>query len=246
MAKKSGLGQGFFAHGFDISGDVGVIDNGASPRDLLDVTGIDKSAHERINGLSDGLLVYTAWFNDAAGQAHFALRGVPTTDVILLWAMSAVIGDKAAGLVAKQMNYDGSRGADGSLTFAVEGRANGTPLEWLDLLTAGKITHSSATNGTSDDNAVSTADGLIGYLEMVDIASGTPTISIEDSVDDAVFVNLVSFAAIADGAEPTAERVTITGTVNRYLRAVSTGTFTNAQFVVATRRGTAQDDVSLA
>ena len=51
--------------------------------------------------------------------------------------------------------------------------------------------------------------------------------------------------AVADGAEPTAERVTVSGAVERYLRVTTTGTFTNATFIVTTRRGTSADDVTL-
>ena len=44
MAKQSGLGQRLYVGGFDISGDVGSIDNASTPTALLDVTGIDKLA----------------------------------------------------------------------------------------------------------------------------------------------------------------------------------------------------------
>ena len=50
---------------------------------------------------------------------------------------------------------------------------------------------------------------------------------------------------MANGNEPTAEQVTITGTVERYVRLTTTGTFSNLDFAVAYARGTAQDDVDL-
>jgi len=96
MAKKSGLGQQIFVHGYDLSGDVAAIDNASSPRDLLDVTAINASAHERVMGLSDGNLAVTSWFNDSAEQEHAAFSGLPTTDRILTWAFGATRGDVAA------------------------------------------------------------------------------------------------------------------------------------------------------
>tara|TARA_R110000737_G_scaffold69432_1_gene97914 strand:+ start:856 stop:1191 length:336 start_codon:yes stop_codon:yes gene_type:complete len=86
MAKKSGLGQQIFVHGYDLSGDVAAIDNASSPRGLLDSTAINASAHERIMGLSDGNLAVSSWFNDSAEQEHAAYKGLPTTDRILTWA----------------------------------------------------------------------------------------------------------------------------------------------------------------
>ena len=63
-----------------------------------------------------------------------------------------------------------------------------------------------------------------------------------DSANNSDWADLVSFTAVANGNEPASERVSVTGTVNRYLRVTSTGTFSNAKFIIAYRRGTAQDD----
>lgn len=249
MAKAAGLGQLFFAHGYDISGDVGSLSDVGSPRQTSDLTGISQTAMERALLLGTGQMTFNPWFNDATGQAHAALSGLPNTDVINLWCFGSTAGDAAAGLVSKQTNYDWNRGDDGSLSGSVQALSTaGVPLEWLEMLTAGKITHASATSSASRDDGAGTSNGLVGYLEMVDIDSGTPTVVIEESSDDGAgdaFTTVLSFTAIADTNEPTAERVTVSGTIERYLRVTTTGTFTNADFAVATRRGTANDDTAL-
>uniref|UniRef100_A0A6M3XL52 Uncharacterized protein n=1 Tax=viral metagenome TaxID=1070528 RepID=A0A6M3XL52_9ZZZZ len=325
MSKRSGLAQQIFIGGFDLSGDVGAISNCGSPRALLDVTAINKSAIERVNGLSDGNLEFNTWFNDAVLHEHVALSPLPTADVIVLYLMGGAVADIVAGLVAKQINYDWSRGADGSLqgTVLCQG-ANGIPLEWLIALTAGEDTHASAGSSASKDDGtqatavsitsssvanptvittaavhglttgdsiliaghtgstpaldgthvvtvvstttftipvnvtvggsggtmtlISTRYGIIAYLQVVDIASGTPTVTIAESQDDGVtdaWTTKLSFTAVADGSEPTAERKTATGQVERYLRITTTGTFTDLDMVVAYRRGTAYEDVAL-
>lgn len=249
MAKGSGLAQAMFVGGRDLSGDVGSVQSCSAPRAVLEVTGINQSARQRVNGLADGEITFNTWFNDAAGQAHIALRSLPTADVIILYANRSTVDAAAAGLVAKQMNYDWARGADGSLQGTVQGRGNGNALEWGVMLTAGSISHASATNGASKDDAAATTAGLIGYLEVVSIATGTPTFVIQESSDDGgvdPFTSKISFAAVAAASAPTAERKTATGTVERYLRAATTGTFTTAVFAIMYRRGTSQDDVSLA
>jgi hypothetical protein len=247
MAKKSGLGQQIFVHGYDLSGDVSAIDNASSPRELLDSTALNASAHERIMGLSDGNLAVSSWFNDATEQEHAAFKGLVTTDRILTWAFGATRGDVAACLVSKQMDYNGSRGADGSLSFSIDSQATGVSLDWCETLTTGKETHSSAGSSTSRDDGAATSAGMVAYLEITDCDSGTPTVTIQQSSDNGssdAFATVLSFTAVGYASAPTAERITVSGAVERYLRITTTGTFSNLDFCVSTRRGTSQDDVA--
>ena len=98
---------------------------------------------------------------------------------------------------------------------------------------------SGGTGGTM--TVTSTRNGVSAYLLVNDIGSLTATVSIEDSQDDSTFANLISFTAVVNNTEPTAERKTVTGIVDRYLRIVTTGTFSNLDFAVFVRRGTAND-----
>jgi hypothetical protein len=246
MAKESGLGQQIFVNGYDLSGDVATIDNAGSPRELLDITGLNAPAHERVMGLSDGNLGVSSWFNDATEQEHEAFKGLVTTDRIMMWAFGATRGDVAACLVAKQINYDPSRGADGSLSFTIDTQAaSGVPLEWGNTLTTGKETHSSAAVSTSRDDGATTGYGLVGILSVTDLDSGTATVSIQQSADDVTFATILSFVAVAAADAPTAQRLTLSGAILRYLRVSTTGTFSNLDFCMVTRRGALQDDVSL-
>ena len=248
MPKQVGFPQQFFIGGNDLSGDVGSLDRVSSPVPVMEITGINKSAIERLQGLADGQISFKSWFNSAAGQEHLALRGLVTTDRILLWALGGAIGDPSASLVAKQMDYGVDRGADGALALSIETLgASGVALEWMEMLTAGKITHAAATNGTSQDNAASTANGIAAILELVSLATGTVTVVVQESSDDGgvdPFAAKATFTAVAAAGAPTAERITATGTVERYLRVATTGTFTTAVFAVAIRRGTAQDRIA--
>jgi len=245
MAKKSGLGQQIFVHGYDLSGDVATIDNAGSPRNLLDITAVNASATERLVGLSDGNLSVSSWFNDATEQEHAAFSGLVTTDRVITWAFGATRGDVAACLVAKQLNYDGSRGTDGSLSFSIDTQANGVALDWGNTLTTGKETHSSAAVSTSRDDGATTGYGLVGILSVTDVDSGTATVNIQQSADNVTFANILGFVAVSAAAAPTAQRLTLSGAILRYLRVSTTGTFSNCDFCMVTRRGTLQDDVSL-
>ena len=246
MAKKSGLGQQIFVNGYDLSGDVATIDNAGSPRNLLEITAVNASGIERLVGLSDGNLSVSSWFNDATEQEHAAFSGLVTTDRILTWAFGATRGDVAACLVAKQLNYDGSRGSDGSLSFTIDTQAaSGEPLEWGNTLTTGKETHSSAAVSTSRDDGATTGYGLVGILSVTDVDSGTATVHIQQSADNVTFATILSFVAVSAAAAPSAQRLTLSGAILRYLRVSTTGTFSNCDFCMVTRRGTLEDDVDL-
>ena len=247
MAKSSGVAGGFYLGGYDLSGDVGSIDNIGGPRGTLDVTGIGQSAMDRLLLPGTGTISFKSFFNDAALAQHVILRSLPTTDTQVVYAKGQSIGDACAMMVAKQINYDASRNQDGSLEFSIEAQSTGgVPLEWGVMLSAADDTHSSASSSSSLDNGASTSAGAAAYLQILDINSGAPTVKIEDSANDSSWSDLITFSAVSDGAEPTFERKTVAGTVNRYLRVTTTGTLSNCKFIVGIRRGEAVADVAYA
>ncbi len=244
-SKKSGLAQQFYLGGYDLSGDVGSLNNASSPRAMLLSTGIDKSAVERIPGLSDGIIDFNTWFNDASNQEHAALKGLPTADILVIWATGSSLNDEAAALVAKQVNYDWARGADKSFEGQVLCQANGTPLEWGNLLTAGKRTDTSNTAGTSIDNTSGTTNGLVAYLQVFSVTGTNVIVAIQESQNDGSPDAFADVLAFTSATGRTSERKTATGTVERYLRVNTTGTFSEAIFAVMFWRGSANDDVDL-
>jgi hypothetical protein len=232
--------------GVDLSGDTqsfGRIAGGVAP---LNVTPVNKEAFERIGGLHDGGIDAVTFFNPSAGSAHPVLSALPRTDVVLTTTIGSTLGYPAAGLTAKQVNYDGTRAADGMLTFAVQSLSNTHPLDWGVLLTAGKRTDTAATDGTSVDlTDVSTAYGWQAYLHVFSVTGTSVTVTLEDSANDADWTPLTggAFTAVADPG-PGAQRLAgaSDATVRRYLRATSSGTFTEAIFgVVFTRNLVALD-----
>ena len=241
MAKGAGLAQKFWLHGRDISSEVGQLNRVATPKTFMLATGIDKSAVERLITRTDGVIDFSSFFDDATGKAFTALKSLLTTDVIALYANGTSVGNTCAFLEGKQNNYDGARDADGRMEFQTIVEATGQPVNWGVMLSAGEDTHASSTSSASKDDSASSSNGLRAVLQLREIDSGTPTFVIEDSANDSTWATLISFAAVADGSEPTAERKTVTGTVDRYLRVTTTGTFTNADFAIGYERGTAND-----
>tara|TARA_Y100000310_G_scaffold259499_1_gene268183 strand:- start:1510 stop:2229 length:720 start_codon:yes stop_codon:yes gene_type:complete len=235
-----------YVHGAQLAGDVGRINQLASPRGVLEVPTISNSAMERLLGPGDGIIDFTSWFNDAAVQAHPILSALPTTDVVALLLKSSTFGDPAWGLVAKQANYDPTRGPDGSLSFDVQCLGQGSPLEDLLALTSGEDTVTGATEGTSlDQTAIGqTSRGGIGYLGIREVTGGTGVISIEDSPNNSAWSTLITFAANG-GSVPIGERKTVTGTVDQWIHYDIAAGLTAIDFAMAWRRGQTVDDADL-
>jgi hypothetical protein len=238
MAKKSGLGDNLYVAGYDLSGDIGSLDNISCPMQLLETTSIDKSAFERIGGLRDGKLAYTAFFDKQTGQAHPRLSLLPTTDQIATYCRGTALGNPAVAINAKQLNYDATRAASGAFTFKVNAEANAYGLEWGEQLTAGKRTDAIAANGASIDYGAAQAGayGLQAYLHVFAFTGTSVTVKLQDSADNGTFADIAG-AAFAAASGVTSQRIAVSAvTVRRYVRAVTTGTFSNAVFAVAVVR----------
>jgi hypothetical protein len=245
MAKQSGLGDNLYVGGYDLSGDIGSLSTIGGGPAAIEVTGINKSAKERLGGLRDGTLEYMAFFNKAAGHAHPVLSALPRTDVLTTYCRGTTLGKAAACMIGKQMDYAPSRSDKGELTIKVTASANGYGLEWGQQLTAGLRTDVAAANGASLDGGAATSFGFQAYLQCTAFTGTDVTVRLEDSADN------VSFAAVASGAftqitggAPLTQRIAVGGaaTLRRYVRAstITTGGVTSVTFsVVVIRNKTA-------
>lgn len=133
MAKSSGLGMTITIDdadgtGRDISNDI-ISATFNTSRGVQDVTGLDKSAMERLLLLNDFNLNITAVFNPAATPSMFAVFSTPadndTRTVVI------VVGGKTLTAECLMTDVSWSRNADGSFTAqATFVLANGTAAAW--------------------------------------------------------------------------------------------------------------------
>lgn len=234
MAKTSGMGDQFYIAGVDVSGDTQSLQQIACPLATFDDTTIDLSGNARLGGLRSGHMQFTTFFNDAAGASFQTLKALPTADVRMSYFRGTTLGNAAASITAKQLNHDATRGADGSFTFTCDAQSTGgIGLEWGQMLTAGKKTDTVATNGTGVDQAASTSFGWAAYLHVFAFTGTSVTVTLQDSADNLSFLGFTGSAFTA-ASGVTSERIAgaTTSTVRRYVRAVTTGTFSSATFAV--------------
>lgn len=242
MPKTGGMGDSFYLGGFDVSGDINSLGKIGGGPAALPATNITQSAEARMGGVRDGGIDFVSYWNPGpeANAAHTVLSALPTADVIASYFRGTAVGNPAACLVSKQVNYDPTRGQDGSLTFACSLQANGYGLEFNGVQhTAGIQTDASATNSAGMDGLAATAFGAQAYLQVFALATGTATVKFQDFTSDtpASYTDITSLAfapVAAAGFAPQAQRIAIanTATVRRWTRVVTTGTFTGLQFAV--------------
>jgi hypothetical protein len=245
MTKRSGLGARFFLGGHNLSGDVNSFSlrGGPAPWDVTDITQL---ANAREGLLRDGGIDWVSYFNpesiaggDAEDRAHVVLSSLPTTDRTETLCIGTTLGDPSACVVAKQLNYDPTRGQDGSLTVAVQSQASGFGLQWGRQATAGIRTDTAATNGGCIDEGAATDFGLAAFLHVFSITGTDATIKIQESSDNGAgdaFADVTGGTFTEITAAPTAERIVtaLDLTVERYLRVVTTTSagFSDLQFAV--------------
>lgn len=138
MAKTTGMG--WTTLGVDTSaGTLNDIRNDvtnfnfSTPRGVQDVTGVDKSAIERLLLLADFSITLNGVFNDAALKSHVTLKTVPSTSVLRTVSLS-VTGTVGANTLSNECiltDYALTRNQDGSLTWTTPGvLADGTIPTW--------------------------------------------------------------------------------------------------------------------
>lgn len=233
MAKATGLGSRLWVASTNLSGDInalGRISGGPAALDLSDIT---QGGYDRAGGRRDGGIDVTCYFNPSAARAHAVYSALPRTDTVVSYAVATAIGSPCASCQAVQIGYDGTMNQDGSFTLAVATNSDRYGLEWGELLTDGDgRTDTTATaSGTGLDGTAATTFGAQFYLHLSAFTGTSVVVKIQDSADNATFADL-SGAAFASKSAVGFERIAVTGTVRRYLRVATTGTFSNATFLV--------------
>lgn len=132
MAKASGLGQTTLSVD-DASGTPVVVKNDitnwqmATPRGVQDVTGVDKSANERLLLLADCSVTLNGVFN--ASVSHTVFRTVPSTSVPR--TVTQTVNGVTLAPEILFSDYQLTRSDSGELTWSAPGAlADGTVPTW--------------------------------------------------------------------------------------------------------------------
>ena len=238
MAKESGLNVRLYVEGKDMSGSANALSGAGYSQAMLETTPLNTSAATRITGLADGTLSVNGYF-DTSDDAPWAEDSgkLPSSDAVVLVALSSAVGDPSVGMNAKEGEFNVSRSSGSAISITSSFSGNGMGGEFGEMLTAHDDTHSSAGSGTVVDSGASSSSGGAGYVQVISLGSGSVVVNLQESTSSGgSYSNFMTFSTVAAAAAPSAERVTMEGTVQRYIKVVTTGTFSNAKIAVAFAR----------
>ena len=98
----------------------------STPRAVIEDTGIDKLAIERLHGLADFSVTLNGTFNDAADASHDVFKDLSNQRTVTLAVSGQTLSNECLFT-----DYALNRGTDGSLTWSAPGvLSNGTVPTW--------------------------------------------------------------------------------------------------------------------
>lgn len=103
----------------------------STPRAVQDVTGVGKSANERILLLADISITLNGTFDDASDMSHEVFQTIPSTSVQRATVLIPTADNPQMTMNLLLTDYNLTRAATGELTWQVPGvLADGTVPQW--------------------------------------------------------------------------------------------------------------------
>jgi len=207
----------------------------STEREMADVTVEGDGGHKFLLGLDNGSLSLDGVFDNtyaADGQDEVldTARGAASASVITAAPEGFALGKRVIAISARESTYTAAATVGDAVTFAASWQSEGQVDVGVALhdLTAETVTG----DGSSVDNAASSANGGVANLHVTTVSGTTPsmTVKVQHSVDNSAWVDLITFTA---ATAKTAERLTVSGTVNRYVRGTRTISGTTPSFTFA-------------
>lgn len=161
----------------------------------------------------------SGWYT--LGETDTAFNSTEGTSKVFVTAFEGdAIGSPFIGLQGPILkSYTRETPLGELIKFSTDWVSNGKMDDGVILTTHSAKTSSS--NGTSVDQTAGTTAGGAGYLQVSAYSGLTNIIvKIQHSTNNSVWTDLITFTTVTSA--PTAERVDVSGTVNRYVRALWT------------------------
>lgn len=210
--------------------------------ETAETTTFGSSAKSYISGLRDGTFSLSGMFDGVAAgidQVISASVGdginVPVT-IIPQQAATMVLGDVSFSGSTIETSYEVSSPVGDVVSANMEGQITGGMDRGVIL--APKTVVSATALGTSVDDVAGTTNGAVGYVHVIaNTRDGAITVKIQHSTDNSTFADLITFTSVSS-TTIVSERIAVTGTVNRYVRASFTvaGSSGSANITVAFSR----------
>lgn len=188
--------------------------------ETAETTAFGNNAKTYIIGLQDGTMSLSGMFDGDAGAVDETLAaaiGGDASNIVTVAPEGLANGKRAFSAAVKDTSYEVSSPVGDVVSASLEVQADGG-------IDSGRVLSGNAAvtaNGESAsvDNTTSSTGGGVGYLHVTaNTRNGAGTFKVQHSSDNVTFADLITFASVTSSTT-TSERVAVTGTVNRYVRA---------------------------
>lgn len=233
MAFSHGKGTVVLVGASDLSCYLNNVDWSATA-DTHETTTFCQDAKTYIPGLKDATASLSGLFDGDQDAVDEVLAGVlgGTAQVVTIGVEGMVAGKRCRMLKALESEYSVSSPVGDVVAVDASIQADGGILAGVSLQALTATTGTG--NGTSVDHGAATSNGGVAHLHVTDFIGSGGVIKVQHSADGNTWVDLLTFTTINAA---TVERQEVSGTVNRYLRAVrSSGTFIGITHAVAFAR----------
>ena len=188
--------------------------------DMIDITCLCDESRQFTSSLRDFTLNMDGFLDDdiTSGSVVEALTAPIATGstVPTSVAPNGFAAENSVWLIpAKTLSFEPTSQVADAVTFSMS-LGSGTPANTgISLVDLAAVT--STGNGSTIDQTAATSDGALGHLHVTDVSGSTPQLDmlIQHSTNGSDWSTLITFAS---ASTTTSEVVSVTGTVNRYVR----------------------------
>jgi len=177
-----------------------------------------------IVGLADGTVSLSGLFEGSSGAIDAIAEDLKgDADV----PFTAIFGSNALGSRAYLgqgilTSYEPSSAVADVASISAELQTSEGLDSGIILAAARSVATATTTSETGQNNAASTSNGGVGIVHVTaNAANNNTVIKIQHSSDNSSWSDLITFTTVATTVT-TAERITVSGSVNQYVRATST------------------------
>jgi len=193
-----------------------------------ETTTFGNSAKTYIPGLRDATVSTSGLFDGQSTDAIDTVMQAAATgvgdDTLTIAVEGLTTGRRALLAAVDTTSYEVSAAVGDVVAISADFQCDGGLDSGLVLAGATVVTTATTTNGTSQDNTASSANGGSANLHVtVNTWSGATTLKVQHSTDNSTWVDLTTFTSVI-ASTLSGQRNTVAAgtTVNRYLRAVAT------------------------
>jgi hypothetical protein len=222
MAFIHGKSTGVFFNGTNLSS---YFNEASVSQDIetAEVTAFGNSAKSYITGLKDGTMSLSGMFDGQQGAIDEVLSAALNTETaaaVTITPDGATFGKVCMSGASLETSYEISSPVGDVVSASMEVQVTGGVDRGILLAALSAVTVTGV--GTAVDNAASSSNGGVAYLHVTANAHNAgSTFKVQHSADNTTFVDLVTFTTVATTATG-GERIAVSGTVNRYVRASHT------------------------